>query len=169
VDARELPADLIAVLGTARRVEAAAVTRRQYLAALRATTGLVHRARAEGWTYAELAPALGMKVRTLVGRVERAPAAINELCGVVITPPPPREGHSAPPLPLEQREWLTSVEARQFVGIRTTVTFSQWRRAGMLPRTRTDAPGKGYLYARTDLLRIINAPRNGRGIIRAAV
>lgn len=165
--ARPLPSDLESALKRTMRVERAAATREQWLNAVRATTGLVRAAQAAGWTCADLAPALGMKVKTLRRRVTRVPH--DAAGGIEVTPAPPPAGHAAPPLPPEQREWLTSTQARELAGAISPLTLAQWHHAGLLPRTRTDAPGNGYLYSRADIERVLAAPRNGRGVVRSAV
>ena len=160
--ARPLPADLADALASMRRVEDAAVMRPQRLAAIRATTGLVHRARTEGWTCVELAPALGLSMHTLWRRVQVAPAD-EQLHGVVVTPPPPKNDHRPPPVPPEDREWLTLREALAVAGIKSKMTLYRWRSRGMLPNTKTNRTR--FLYARTDLERMLRQPRNGRGVI----
>jgi hypothetical protein len=164
--ARHLPSDLEAVLSAVRHVEGAATTRRQLLEAIHATTGLVHRARAEGWTCVDLAPALGLSVLTLRRRCQVAPADPDDLRGVAVTPPPPKTKHKPPALPPAEREWLTMPEALAVAGIKSKMTLYRWMRAGLLPNTRTDRTR--FLYSRSDLERVRNAPRNGRGVIRRA-
>jgi hypothetical protein len=165
VAARPLPSDLARVLAQARAVELAATTRSQLREAIHATTGLIHRARAAGWTLVDLAPALGLKLRTVRHRVSAAPAPA-ELAGVEVTPAPPKLSHVPAPLPPEQREWLTSAEAMALAGIKAKMTLYGWRAAGLLPNTRLDAPGKGFLYSRSDIERVLAGPRNGRGVVR---
>lgn len=161
---RHLPSDLEAVLSTVRRVEHAAATRRQLLDAIHGTTGLVHRARAEGWTCVDLAPALGLSVLTLRRRCHVAPADPDDLHGVMVTPPPPKPTHKAPALPSDDREWLTMPEALTVTGIKSKMTLYRWLRDGMPQNTQTDRTR--FLYSRSDLERILALPRNGRGVIR---
>lgn len=163
--ARELPSDLVDALRRARAVEEAAATKSQRSTAIRATTGLIHRARSAGWTLVDLAAAGSFPLRTLRYRVLAAPAP-DELLGVDVTPAPPKLSHVPAPLPPEQREWLTSAEAMALAGIKATMTLYQWRAAGMLPNTRLDAPGKGFLYSCTDIEKILDGPRTGSGVVR---
>lgn len=142
------------------------MTRAQLLEAIHATTGLVHRARAEGWTCVELAPALGLNVHTLRRRVQVRPAAA-ELHGVAVTPPPPKPQHVPPPLPPEDRVWLTLPEALVVAGVKSKMTLYRWLRDGMLPNTRTDRTR--FLYSRGDLERVSAGRRNGRGVIRSVI
>lgn len=121
--------------------------------------------RAAGWTLVELAGGGPFPLRTLRYRVLATPAPA-ELFGVEVTPAPPKLSHVPAPLPPEQREWLTSAEAMALAGIKATLTLYQWRAAGMLPNTRLDAPGRGFLYSRTDIERVLSGPRNGSGVVR---
>ena len=139
--------------------------RPQQFAAVRATTLLVVGARAEGWMVTELAGALGLKVATLRKRLESIEAA-PPTGGLAITPPAPTM--PAPPLPVEQREWLATAEAAA-AAVVTSEAIAQWYRAGLLPNTQRR--GKVQLrYARSDLERVLAAPRHGRrGVSWAAV
>jgi hypothetical protein len=160
--ARHLPSDLEAVLSAVRHIEGAATMRRQLLEAIHATTGLIHRARAEGWTCVDLAPALGLSVLTLRRRCQVAPADPDDLRGVAVTPPPPKPKHKAPVLPPADREWLTMPEALAVAGIKSKMTLYRWLRIGMLPNTQTERTR--FLYSRADLEAVAQAPRSGRGI-----
>jgi hypothetical protein len=168
---RTLPGDLTASLHRARAVEHAAVTRPQRLAAVHATTMLILAARQEGWTISELAPPLDLSQVTVRRRIDRArhrPAAH----GLTIPPAPPPSDHVAPPLPVEEREWLTVHEASALAGVAPR-SLSQWWRAGLMPATHR--AGKHRLrYSRTDLERIMTARRDGAfgvswPVVRAAI
>jgi hypothetical protein len=138
-------------------VEDAAVGRDQWLRAVQATTHLVQAAVEAGWTCTEMAPHVGVDapaLRTRVRRVRRP-----DRSGLDLTPAPPRRGHVAPPLPVEERQWLPWRDARLVAGV-SSRTLHLWFRQGFMPNTIIGRNGK-RLYARTDLDRIAEAPRRG--------
>ncbi len=57
-----------------------------------------------------------------------------------------------------QRGWLYQGEACRLAGGVSGLTLTQWRRAGMLPLTRHISKIV-YLYARSDLERVMAAPK----------
>lgn len=166
VENRQLPLDLVAALRRARELERLAAGRDQWVHATRATARLAQAAVAVGWRIVEVAADLELPAGTLSARIRGLPDADDT--GLVVTPPPPPAGHVAPPLPVDQREWLTYGEAAQVAGV-SLGTVSQWHRAGLLPSTITGAKGR-FLYSRTDLERIRSAPRRGTvGVDRPSV
>ncbi len=153
---RPLPSDLVSALRRAREVEAAAATQDQHQRAVRATSILAAAAVGSGWHGTEVAALLGISTSALHARMSRVRDA--PLVGLDVTPAPPPPTHSAPPLPVEQREWLTANEAMAMARI-STRTLHIWFHNGLLPRTRTDHARR--LYARADLERIATSPRRG--------
>jgi hypothetical protein len=156
VQSRALPPDLVATLRRAREVEAAAVDRREaWLRAVRATSILLAAADEAGWRAFEVAGVLGMSVTSVRVRVRKGRRWRGDTHGLDVTPAPPPPGHCVPPLPVAVREWLTAKQAAALAGIARPSLY-QWHRAGLLPRTRTDR--RPWLYARSDLERIVEAP-----------
>jgi site-specific DNA recombinase len=63
--------------------------------------------------------------------------------------------------------WLDTNQAARLAGV-TRCTIHRWRQAGLLPFTRSSQP-RHYLYAASDLRRLISAPRHRGGVDHMAV
>ena len=147
---------LHSALDRARRVEAAAQGRAQWLTAVTATRTLRMAANDAGWTGEQLAEASGLSLAAVRKKIQQTRRA-GRRPGLEVTPAPPK--HPPPPLPRDQRAWLRASEAEHVYGVSKQL-IAAWRRAGLMPSTqRLDQARR--LYAKSDLDRIVTAPRRG--------
>jgi hypothetical protein len=144
------------VLRSAATVEQAA-RRAQKVAARRATDRLIAAYLDAGWTRRAIADAMGRRVRTISHRKRAVRVDPQPASGIVVIPPP-----TQPPQRLDELDWLRPSQAAQLMGVHVNQRWT-WRRAGLLPNTRTTRAGHNR-YARTDLLGILHL-RAGRKIL----
>lgn len=170
---RALPPGLAAVLGAARRLEATAETTGQWHAAVHANSRLLLTAVNAGWMVTEIGRALGIDRHAASKRLQRARREFgtDDVAGLTVPQPPPRPLPVSPlailHTPVEGRDWLSASEATTFAGVSYSC-LTLWRKGGLLPSTRWLNPTQA-LYSRSDLNRILRAPRTRRGADHEAV
>ena len=168
---RTLPPDLVKQLRAARRLERAADGLHRERAAIAATGALMLAAVEAGWTRTEIGVVLGMNHQTVATRVIAARERYGDVIpALLVDAPLDRRPDPLAVLrrPVEEREWLTVVEAAEFAGCHR-FTIRNWRRGGLLPNTEHPSP-KLYLYLRADLQRVTRAPRyKAHGVDYAAL
>ncbi len=152
-----LPRSAATALRAAREVERAA-RGAQKEHARRATGRLVVAYLNAGWTVRAVADAIGLSSRTIIERQRRARAEPQPPLGITVEPPP------SPPAPprLDELAWLRPRQAALLMGVHVNQLWV-WRRAGLLPSTRTTLHG-AHSYARADLLGVLKL-RAGRKIL----
>ena len=124
-----------------------------------------------GWTRTEIGAVLGMNHQTIATRVAVARERYGDATPALLVDAP----LDRPPDPLavlrrsvQEREWLTVVEAAEFAGCHR-FTIRNWRRGGLLPNTGHPMTNI-YLYLRADLKRVIHAPQyRAHGVDYAAL
>lgn len=163
---RTLPPDLVRQLRTARRLEQLADGLNRQRDAITATGSLMLAAVEAGWTRTEIGAALGMNHQTVSARVVAARALYGDAKPALMVDAPldrPPNPLAVLRQPVDEREWLTRLEAAEFLGCDPS-SIRNWLAEGLLPNTQRPN-GKKHLFLRADLQRIRNAPRyKGHGV-----
>jgi DNA-binding transcriptional MerR regulator len=161
---RPLPTGLVTALQTARQYERDAADAHARREAIAATVALIRGLFDLEWRNKEVAAAIGIDPRTIDHRIRVAKARGEPPAKLSpdLAPAEPPDGHFPfPRTPIEQRDGLTLNEAAAYAGC-SLQTIANWRNAGLLPNTdETTYPNR--VYSRTDIGKVLTAPRNGGG------